>query len=127
MVAVRTCMCGSFQSCHVPSDLTGAPKCTGNRYVLETAVSAPWCTCTTLEGVECQTSSGAKHRFGSTTKLTAGSRLHRPHRTRGFHPGYKLLCRLLRPTIAWAFTDTQSRRNLLGLRRLQEVLEVAVL
>src|SRR5712672_805049 len=48
--------------CYVHSDLTGAPKCTGNRYVLESAESARWCTCTTLEGVECQNSSGAKHR-----------------------------------------------------------------
>src|SRR5437867_2083444 len=60
--------------------------------------------CSTLEGVECQNSSGAKHRFGSTPKLTVGSRLHRTHRKRGLHPGYKLLCRLLRRTIAWAFT-----------------------
>ena len=58
-----------FQNCHVPSDFTGAPKCTGNRYVLESAASAPWCTCTTLEGVECQNSSGAKHRSCTTTKL----------------------------------------------------------
>src|SRR5208282_4870033 len=67
-----------------------------------------------------------KHRFGSTTKLTAGSRLYRPHRRRGFHPGYKLPCRLLCRTIVRAFTDTQSRRNLLGLRRLEKVLEVTV-
>ena len=57
----------------------------------------------------------------------ARSCLHRSHRRRGFHPGYKLLCRLLGRTIARAFTDTQSRRNLLGLRRLEEVLEVTVL
>ena len=36
---------------------------------VEIAGSAPWCTYTTLEGVECQNSSGAKHRFGTTTKL----------------------------------------------------------
>src|SRR4029077_8538156 len=71
----------------------------------------PWYTCTTLEGVECQNSSGAKHRFGSTKKLTVGSRLYRTHRRRGLHPCYKLLCRLLGRTIARAFTDTQSRRN----------------
>ncbi len=43
--------------------------------------------CSTLEGVECQNSSGAKHRFGSTNKSTVGSRLHRPHRRRGLHRG----------------------------------------
>jgi len=113
--------------CHVPSDLTGAPKCTGNRYVLETAVSAPWCTCTTLEGVECQNSSGAKHRSCTATKLNARSCLYSTHRSRGLHSGYKLPCRLLGRTIGRAFTDTQRRGNLLGGWRLQEVLKVTVL
>src|ERR1700691_5195589 len=114
-------MCRRFQNCHAPSDLTGAPKCTVTCYVFESAVSAPWYTCTTLEGVECQNSSGAKHRSCTTTKLTVGSRLHRSHRRRGFHSGYKLLCGLLRRTIAWAFTYTQSRSNLLGPWSLQKV------
>src|SRR5271156_1343022 len=105
----------------------GAPKCTSNLYVLETAVSAPWCTCTTLSGMECQNSSGAKHRSCTTTKLNARSCLHCAHRSRGLHPGRKLLCRLLRRTIVRPLTDTQSRRNLLGLWRLEEVLEVTIL
>ncbi len=47
---------------------------------------------------------------------------------RGLHPGYKLLRRLLSArTIARPFTDAQSGSNLLGLRRLQKVLKVAVL
>src|ERR1700686_4230835 len=79
-----------------------------------------------LSGVKCQNSSGAKHRSCSATKLNARSRLHRSHRSRGLHPGNELLCRLLRRTIARAFTDTQSGSNLLGLRRLQKVLEVTV-
>jgi hypothetical protein len=76
--------------------------------------------------VERQNSSGAKHRSSTTTKLNGRSCLHCAHRRRGLHPGYKLLCRLLRRTVAWTFTDTQSRSNLLGLWRLQEVLEVTV-
>src|ERR1700674_5513113 len=42
------------------------------------------------------------------------------------HPCYKLLCRLIRRTIARTLTDTQCRRNLFGLRRLQKILKVAV-
>src|SRR5439155_14718228 len=80
-----------------------------------------------LSGVECQLSSGAKHRFATTTKLNAGSRLYRSHRSGGLHPGYKLLRRLLSRTIARTFTDTQSGSNLLRLRRLEEVLKVTVL
>jgi len=38
-----------------------------------------------LSGVECQILP-VRSTFHSTTKLTAGSRLHRPHRRRGFHP-----------------------------------------
>ncbi len=80
--------------------------------------------------MECQNSSGAKHRSCSGTKLNAGSRLHYPYRSRRFHPGSKLLRRLLRviPRIfIWAFTDAQRGRDLLGLWRLQKVLKVAVL
>ena len=40
--------------------------------------------------------------------------------------GYKLSFQAFRRTIAWAFTDTQSRRDLFGLRRIEEVLEVAI-
>ncbi len=89
----------------------------------------PWYTCTTLSGVECQNSSGAKHRSCSGTKLNAGSRLHYPHRSRGLHPGSKLLRRLLRLILRIsirAFTDTQRGGNLPGLWRLQKVLKVAV-
>src|SRR6202035_37454 len=53
-----------------------------------------------LSEVECQLSSGAKHRFATTTKLNAASRLCRSRRSRGFHSGYKLLRRLLCRTIA---------------------------
>src|ERR1700683_1827551 len=120
-------VCLAFQNCHVPSNLQGAPKCTGSRYVHESAVSAPWCTCTTLSGVECQNSSGAKHRSCTTTKLIGRSCLHCAHRSLGLDPGGKLLGRLLRRTIARAFSHTQSGGNLLGVCRLQEVLEVAVL
>ena len=35
----------------------------------------------TLSGVECHSSSGAKHRRRSTPGLRVGSRLHLPHRT----------------------------------------------
>src|SRR5258708_29180208 len=80
----------------------------------------------TLSGVECQNSSGAKHRSCTARKLNARSCLHRSHRSRGLHPGYKLPCRLLGRTIGRAFTDTQRRGNLLGVWRLQEVLEVTV-
>ena len=72
-------------------------------------------------------SSGAKHRSCTTTKLNGRSCLHCAHRSRGLDPGCKLLCRLLRRTIARAFSHTQSGGNLLGVCRLQEVLEVAVL
>src|SRR5208282_2535576 len=75
----------------------------------------------------CQNSSGAKHRSCTTTKLNGRSCLHCAHRSRGLDPGCKLLCRLLRGTIARAFSHTQSGGNLLGVCRLQEVLEVAVL
>src|SRR5271157_1814372 len=81
-------------------------------------------------GVECLNSSGAKHRSCSGTKLNAGSRLHYSHRSRGLHPRSKLLRRLLRLILRifiWAFTDAQRRGDLLGLWRLQKVLEVAVL
>src|SRR5882762_6176138 len=79
-----------------------------------------------LSGVECQNSSGAKHRSCTTTKLNGRSCLHCAHRSRGLDPGCKLLCRLLRRTVARAFTHTQSGDNLLGVCRLQEVLEVTV-
>src|SRR5208283_3386889 len=69
---------------------------------------------------------GAKHRSRTTTKLDGRSCLHCAHRSRGLDPGCKLLCRLLRRTIARAFSHTQSRGNLLGVCRLQEVLEVPV-
>src|ERR1700726_1193922 len=80
--------------------------------------------------MECQNSPGAKHRFGSSTELNARSRLHHTHSSHGFHPGYKLLYRLLRRVLtvpAWTSTDTQCGGDLLGLRRLQKVLKVAVL
>src|ERR1019366_1516994 len=84
----------------------------------------------TLQGVECPNSSGAKHRSCSATKLNAGSRLHYPYRSRGLHPGSKLLRRLVRLILRIsirAFTDAQRGSDLLGLWRLQKVLEVAVL
>src|SRR5208283_2564685 len=76
-----------------------------------------------------QHSSGAKHRAYSGTKLNAGSRLHYPHRSRGLYPGSKLLRRLFRLILRIfirAFTDAQCGSDLLGLWRLQKVLEVAV-
>src|SRR5581483_1208861 len=105
---------------------TGALKCTENCHVLEIAESAPRCTHTTLEGVECQNSSGAKHRSCIATKLDARSRLHRPHRRRGFHPTNALLPRLLGRTIGYGFPNTQSRSDLLRLRSLQEFLKITV-
>src|ERR1700676_1455976 len=60
----------------------------------------PGALCSTLEGVECQNSSGAKHRAGSTSKLNAGSRLQYGYRIRGLHPCYKLLWRPFRRTIS---------------------------
>src|ERR1700682_3310394 len=54
------------------------------------ALERPGALCSTLEGVECQNSSGAKHRAGSTSKLNAGSRLQYGYRIRGLHPCYKL-------------------------------------
>src|SRR5271157_5036096 len=74
----------------------------------------------------CQNSSGAKHRSCTTTKLNGRSCLHCTHRSRGLDPRCKLLRRLLGRTIARAFSHTQSGGNLLGVCRLQEVLEVAV-
>src|ERR1700687_3685961 len=56
--------------------------------------------CSTLEGVECQNSSGAKHRAGTTSKLNPGSRLQYGYRIRRLHPSYKLLWRPLRRTIS---------------------------
>src|SRR5580700_7216956 len=129
MVAVRNRVWVGFQNCHVATHFTGAPKCTGNRYVLEIAVSAPWCTCTTLSGVECQNSSGAEHRSCSGTKLNAGSRLHYPYRSRGLYPGCKLPGWLLRGAsriLVRTPTDPQRGSNLLGLRRLEKVLKVTV-
>ena len=76
--------------------------------------------------LECQNSSGAKHRFCTTTKLNGRSCLHCAYRSRGFHPSSKLLCRLLRRTIARALTHTQSGGNLLSGWRLEEVLKVTV-
>src|ERR1700685_4243270 len=61
----------------------------------------------TLSGVECHNSSGAKHRSCSDAKLNAGSRIQYVRRTRGLHPGYRLLCRLFRCTIARAFRNEQ--------------------
>src|SRR5208337_340449 len=86
--------------------------------------------CTTLSGVECPNSSGAKHRSCSGTKLNSGSCLHYPYKSRGLRPGSKLLRRLLRlilRILIWAFTHAQRGSDLLGLWRLQKVLEVAVL
>jgi hypothetical protein len=40
--------------------------------------------------------------------------------------GFKLFFQSLRRTIAWAFTDTRCRRDLFSLRRIEEVLEVAI-
>src|SRR5664279_1161219 len=83
-----------------------------------------------LPGVECQHSSGAKHRSCSGTNMQGGSRLHRPHRTRGLHPNSELLRSLLRfilRILIWAFADTQRGSDLVGLWRLQKVLKVAVL
>src|SRR5258708_17538757 len=80
--------------------------------------------------MECQNSSGAKHRSCSGNKLKPGSRLHYPYRSRGLHPGCKLPRGLLRPVfriLARTFTDTQRGSDLLSLWRLQKVLEVAVL
>ena len=44
-----------------------------------------------LSGVECQNSAGAKHRFRTTTKLNARSRLQYRYRSRGLRPSYNLL------------------------------------
>src|ERR1700687_6069804 len=68
--------------------------------------------CSTLEGVECQNSSGAKHRFCIATKLNAGSYLQHPHRSPGLHPSRKLLRRRLHRILAWAFSDTPCGGNL---------------
>src|SRR5271157_1788739 len=65
----------------------------------------------------CQNSSGAKHRSCTTTKLNGRSCLHCAHRSRGLDPRCKLLCRLLRRTIARAFSHTQSGGNLLGVSK----------
>src|SRR6516164_3080847 len=64
---------------------TGALKCTEDCHVFEIAGSAPRCTRTTLEGVKCHNSSGAKHRSCIAARLDTQSRLYRPHRRRGFH------------------------------------------
>src|SRR5713226_5248826 len=87
----------SFQQVHLerseaPSELQVIHS---ERVVLE----RPGALCSTLEGVECQHSSGAKHRSCSDTKLNPGSRLQYLRRTRGLHPGYRLLWPPLRHTI----------------------------
>src|SRR6266853_2207869 len=56
--------------------------------------------CSTLEGVECQNSSGAKHRFCIATKLNAGLCLQHPHRSPGLHPSRKLLRRRIHRIIS---------------------------
>jgi hypothetical protein len=58
-----------------------------------------------LSGVECHNSSGAKHRCRTTAKLKRKSRPHRSHRSRRLHPRCWLLPRLLQLPIAPAFTD----------------------
>src|SRR5579864_9457832 len=123
---MRTLVWHCFQNCHLAIHFTGVLKCTENRHVLEIAESAPQCTHTTLEGVECQNSSGAKHRSCTATKLETQSRLHRAHRRRGFHTANDLFPRLLGGTIGYSFPNTQSRSNLLRLRSLQELLKITV-
>jgi hypothetical protein len=66
-----------FKIAIVPSYFRGAPKCTENRYVFEIAVSAPWCTCTTLSGVECQNSPGAKDRAFHSSPYSLANAFHR--------------------------------------------------
>ena len=78
----------------------------------QVALERPGALCSALEGVECQHSSGAKHRFCIATKLNAGSRLQHPHRSRGLLPSCKLLRSRLHRIVAWTFSDTPRRGNL---------------
>src|ERR1700730_2362500 len=112
------------------SHFAGAPKCTSNRYVIECGTSAPWCTCTTLLGMECQNSSGAKHRCGPATDSYGGSCLQSHHNSRGLYRGLRAVCRLLCKGLCcvWSrrLANAQRRCDLLRLWRLQEVLKVAI-
>src|ERR1700730_5957061 len=112
------------------SHFAGAPKCTSNRYVIECGTSAPWCTCTTLLGMECQNSSGAKHRCGPATDSYGGSCLQSHHNSRGLYRGLRAVCRLLCKGLCcvWSgrLANAQRRCDLLRLWRLQEVLTVAL-
>src|SRR5579862_7133265 len=54
----------------------------------------------TLEGVECQNSSGAKHRSCSGTKLHGGSCFGYPNRSRGLHPSHSFFAVLLSRTVS---------------------------
>src|SRR5215469_3162096 len=81
----------------------------------------------TLPGVECRNSPGAKHRSCTATKLKGRSWLHCVPRSRVLHLGRKLLCRLFHCTVDRAFSHAQSGGNLLGVCRLQKVLEVTIL
>ena len=50
------------------------------------ALERPGTLCSTLEGVECQHTSGAKHRFRTTTKSNAGACPQYLRKTRARHP-----------------------------------------
>src|SRR5229473_5396448 len=74
----------SFQQVHL--ERSEAPSELQVIHSERVALERPGALCSTLEGVECQHSSGAKHRADTTSKLNAGSCLQHPHRSRGLHP-----------------------------------------
>src|SRR5450631_4128902 len=63
------------------------------------ALERPGTLCSTLEGVECQNSSGAKHRSCTTTKSNAGACPQYLRKTRARHPRCRLLWSPLHHTI----------------------------
>src|SRR6267378_4407212 len=83
----------SFQQVHLGR--SEAPSELQVTHSEQVALERPGALCSTLEGVECHNSSGAKHRSCIATNLNAGSCLQHPPRSRGFHPSCKLLRRRL--------------------------------
>jgi hypothetical protein len=63
----------SFQQVHLGR--SAAPSELQVIHSERVALERPRALCSTLEGVECQNSSGSKHRADTTSKLNAGSRL----------------------------------------------------
>src|ERR1700683_2875327 len=80
-----------------------------------------------FQGWRCQTSSRAQHRSCSGPKLRQGHAFVTRAELVVSTPDVGFVWQLLRGTVTRRFADTQCGRSLLGLWRLEKLLEVAVL